>query len=33
MKRREFLAASAAALACTARLAADEKGAEKPPRA
>ncbi len=27
MKRREFLAASAAALACTARLAADEKAA------
>ncbi len=30
MKRREFLAASAAALACTARLAADEKAVEKP---
>ena len=30
MKRREFLAASAAALACTAQLAADEKTAEKP---
>jgi WD40 repeat protein len=29
MRRREFLAASAAALACTARLAADEKSAEK----
>jgi WD40 repeat protein len=29
MDRREFLAASAAALACTARLAADEKAAEK----
>jgi WD40 repeat protein len=30
MDRREFLAASAAALACTARLAADERAAEKP---
>jgi WD40 repeat protein len=30
MKRREFLAASAAGLACTARLAADERAAEKP---
>jgi WD40 repeat protein len=30
MKRREFLAASAAALACTARLAADENAAERP---
>jgi WD40 repeat protein len=30
MDRREFLAASTAALACTARLAADEKAAEKP---
>jgi WD40 repeat protein len=30
MRRREFLAASAAALVCTARLAADEKAAEKP---
>jgi WD40 repeat protein len=29
MDRREFLGASAAALACTARLAADEKSAEK----
>ena len=29
MDRRDFLAASAAALACTARLSADEKAADK----